>query len=223
MKLVIYFQLSNEASILHRLFAVQGQGWFVPGVFRSRVIDYPECSGIFWRGQFVNRHVSLKARIQQCLLKMEKFIHSGAMTRACWAVGRHIDEKEEGLHSWQGWHWGTSSSAVWGDSPTLNIRQSDIGMEHIQEQHWRPRTQHARNAKPACENAAKFFSQESGKQFQPYRAGHPERFPLHPWQLRAGPACLELFAFLGGRRGLGAFLTPANVKMKANSTAFVDI
>jgi hypothetical protein len=75
-----------------------------------------------------------------------------------------------------------------GDSPTLNIRQFDIGMEHIQGQHWRPRIQHARNAKAACENAAKFFCQESGEQCQPYHAAHPEWFPLHPSQLRAEPA-----------------------------------
>ncbi len=34
---------------------------------------------------------------------------------------------------------------------------------------------------------------------------------------------LKLLAFLGGRRGLGVLLTPANVKMKANFTAFVAI
>jgi hypothetical protein len=144
------------------------------------------------------RHVSLKARTQQCSLKMEKFIHSGAMTRACWAVGRHIDEKEEGLHSWQKKVdiEGQVVQLFAGDSPTLNIRQSDIGMEHIQGQHCRPRIQHARNAKTACENAAKFFCQESGKQCQPYRAAHPEWFPLHPSQLRAGPAW-PAAAFLG--------------------------
>ncbi len=168
------------------------------------------------------RHVSLKAHIQQCSLKMEKFIHSDAMTRACWAVGRHLDEEEEGFIPGKVDIEGQVVQLSAGDSPTLNIRQSDIGMEHIQGQHWRPRIQHARNAKTACENAARFFGQESGKQFQPYRAAHPEWFPLHPSQLRAGPAW-PAAAFLGGRRGLGVLLTPAKDRMKANSTAFGDI
>ena len=125
-------------------------------------------------------HVSLKARIQQCSLKMEKFIHSGAMARTCWAVGRHLDEGEEGFIPGKVDIEGQVVQLSAGDSPTLNIRQFDIGMEHIQGQHWRPRIQHARNAKTACENAAKFFCQESGEQCQPYRAAHPEWFPLHP-------------------------------------------